>query len=221
MARWSASCCWRDIDSGPLQIIVDDHAKDGSRVRHGHECLAHQILRTDGFEGCETVVTRQNHHQGLLDEKTVRQLWHTSFPPKKRGIDFSFRKAVREQWRVLTRYHHVDIRQFVAQDPQGFGHPLQFVSGQKSYGEAWLAGMSDPASSFGLPLQPAIAPSGRDRERFDPRTSARSRERGASAVGRLVRSQDHESADSSEGCDVCSLCSAATVRLPASATATK
>src|SRR5713101_2047795 len=48
----------------------------------------------------------------------------------------------------------------------------------------------------GLPPLPAIAPSEHDRERFDPQASSRSREHGASGVGRLVRSQDLESADS-------------------------
>src|SRR6266849_5426559 len=47
-----------------------------------------------------------------------------------------------------------------------------------------------------LPPPPAIAPSEHDRERFDPQASSRSREHGASVVGRLVRSQDLESADS-------------------------
>ena len=32
----------------------------------------------------------------------------------------------------VTRYRHVDVGQFVAQDPQGFRHPHQFVSGQKA-----------------------------------------------------------------------------------------
>src|ERR1700720_3850265 len=70
-------------------------------------------------------------------------------PSKKGCIDFSFRKAVRKQRRVLTRYHHVDVRQRVVQDLQDFGHPRQFVSGQKAHREAWLGGMSNPACSFG------------------------------------------------------------------------
>src|ERR1043166_1527591 len=94
------------------------------------------------------MVTRQDHHQGLLDEKTERQVWHSSFPSKKSCIDGPFQKCIREQRRVLTRYHHVDVRQFVVQDLQGFGHPRQFVSGQKAHREAWLGGMSDPACSF-------------------------------------------------------------------------
>src|SRR5713226_7942480 len=103
----------------------------------------------DGFERSEMVVTRQDHHQGLLDEKTERQVRQPSFPSKKSCIDCSLQKVIREPRRVLTRYHHVDVGQFVAQDPQGFGHPRQFVSGQKAHGEAWLGGMSDPACSFG------------------------------------------------------------------------
>src|SRR5438445_5175915 len=95
------------------------------------------------------VVTRQDHHQGLLDEKTERQVWHPSFPSKKSGIDCSLQKCIREQRRVLTRNHHVDVREFVVQDLQGFGHPRQFVSGQKAHREAWLGGMSDAACSFG------------------------------------------------------------------------
>ena len=31
----------RDIDSGPLEVLVDDPAQYWGRVRHGHECLAH------------------------------------------------------------------------------------------------------------------------------------------------------------------------------------
>src|SRR6266446_2129434 len=52
-----------------------------------------------------------------------------------------------------------------------------------------------PGVQLRLPLQPAIAPSGRDRERLDPPVSVRCRERGASGVARLARSQDLESAD--------------------------
>src|ERR1700730_8108071 len=75
--------------------------------------------RTDGCERSEMVVTRQDHHQGLLDEKAERQVWHPSFPSKKSCIDCSLHKCTREQRRVLTRYHHVDVRQFVVQDLQG------------------------------------------------------------------------------------------------------
>src|SRR5882757_276955 len=78
----------RDIDPGALQVLLDDRPQHRSRIRHNHECLAHQILWTDGFERCETMITRQNHHQWLLDENTVRQLWHASFPPEKCHIDF-------------------------------------------------------------------------------------------------------------------------------------
>jgi hypothetical protein len=96
---------WRDIDSGPLQVIVDDHTQYRSRVRHGHECLAYEIPRTDCFERSETVVTGQDYHQGLFDEKTERQVWHPSFPSKKSCIDCSLQKCIREQRRVLTRNH--------------------------------------------------------------------------------------------------------------------
>src|SRR6202521_1539202 len=49
-----------------------------------------------------------------------------------------------------------------------------------------------------LPRLPAIAPSARDRERFDPRASTRFREPGASGVARLPRPQGLESADSTK-----------------------
>src|SRR6266403_1865645 len=51
-----------------------------------------------------------------------------------------------------------------------------------------------PCEPLRLPHLPAIAPSARDRERFDPRASTRFREHGASGVGLLVRSQDLGSA---------------------------
>jgi hypothetical protein len=38
-----------------------------------------------------------------------------------RCIDCSLQKGIREQRRVLTRNHHVDVREFVVQDLQGFG----------------------------------------------------------------------------------------------------
>src|SRR6266849_9454307 len=53
-----------------------------------------------------------------------------------------------------------------------------------------------PGEQLRLPRLPAIAPSERDRERFDPRASTRFREHGASGVGLLARSQDLESAGS-------------------------
>src|SRR5882724_9462656 len=55
-----------------------------------------------------------------------------------------------------------------------------------------------PGERLRLPRLPAIAPSARDRERFDPLASVRCRERGASGVGRLARSQDLESVDSTK-----------------------
>src|SRR5713226_1995039 len=55
-----------------------------------------------------------------------------------------------------------------------------------------------PGEQLRLPRLPAIAPSERDRERFDPRESTRFREHGASGVGRLARSQDLESVDSTK-----------------------
>src|SRR5438876_2483213 len=55
-----------------------------------------------------------------------------------------------------------------------------------------------PGVQLWLPLQPAIALSGRDRERLDPPVSVRCRERCASAVGRRPRLQDLESAGSTK-----------------------
>src|SRR5215469_239973 len=49
----------RDIDSGPLQVIIDDSPQYRSRVGHRHEGLAHQFAWTDGFERRERVVARQ------------------------------------------------------------------------------------------------------------------------------------------------------------------
>src|ERR1700757_744687 len=95
----------RYIDSGALQVLVDDRPQYRSRVRHNHECLAPQVLWTDSFERRETVITRQDHHQWLLDKNTVSQLWHTSLPSEKGHIDFSFRQAVRKQRGVLARDH--------------------------------------------------------------------------------------------------------------------
>src|SRR5258708_40314848 len=98
------------------------------------------------------VVTRKDHHQRFLHEKTERQPWHPFFPSKKSCIDFSLRKTVRKQRGVLTRYHHVDVREFIAQDPHGLGHPRQFVAGQKTHCEARLAGSNRPACSSRRPL---------------------------------------------------------------------
>src|SRR5258708_28915015 len=53
-----------------------------------------------------------------------------------------------------------------------------------------------PHVQLRLPLQPAIAPRGRDRGRLDPPVSGRYRELFASRVGRPPRPQDLESADS-------------------------
>src|SRR5271156_3293634 len=123
---------WFNIDSGSLQVLINDGTQYRSRVRNNHECLACEIPRTDGLERSETVVARQDHHEGLLHQEAERQSWHPLFPPKKSCIDFSLRQAVREARRVLTRYHHVDVRQLIAQDPQSFRHPGPFVSGEKT-----------------------------------------------------------------------------------------
>src|ERR1700676_3442477 len=51
-----------------------------------------------------------------------------------------------------------------------------------------------PGVQLRLPLQPALAPSGRDREKLRPPVSVRCRERGVSRAARLPRPQDLESA---------------------------
>jgi len=61
---------WRDIDSGPLQVIVENHTRTGAVS----DTVTNVSPRTDGFAHSETVVTRQDHHQGLLDEKPARQV---------------------------------------------------------------------------------------------------------------------------------------------------
>jgi len=77
---------WRDTDSAPLQVIVDDSAQYGSScVRHRDKCLVHQVRRADCFERSETVVAGQEHKQGLLDEKTERQLRENKIRNNKSG----------------------------------------------------------------------------------------------------------------------------------------
>jgi len=95
------------------------------------------------------VVTRQHHHQGFLDEETERQLRHPLFPSKESGIHGSLYKGIRELWRVLTRDHHVDVRQCIPQDLKRFWHPRRFVVRQKAHNEARLGRVSDPARSIG------------------------------------------------------------------------
>src|SRR3984957_8684138 len=55
-----------------------------------------------------------------------------------------------------------------------------------------------PGVQLRLPLQPAIAPRGRDRGRLDPPVLVRCREPFASGAGRPPRPQDLESADSTK-----------------------
>src|SRR6202021_4235004 len=108
-------------------------------------------------------------------EKAERQARRASFPAKKSGIDLSLRQAVGKEGRILTGYHHVNVGQLVAQDAQGFGHPGQFVSGEKAQREAWLGGTSGAASSFGCGCNLREHPAGviekgpTSRRRFAPR----------------------------------------------------
>src|SRR5229473_5051871 len=67
-----------------------------------------------------------------------------------------------------------------------------------------------PGVQLLLPLQPAIALSGRDRERLDPPVSSRRRELFASGVECPPRPQDLESADSTKA----ATCAAFAVLLP-------
>src|SRR5713226_5697331 len=71
---------------------------------------------------------------------------------RKAASIFPCERAFASSGEYLTRYHHVDVREFVVQDPQGFGHPGQFVPGQKAQREAWLGGMSDQAGSLACRL---------------------------------------------------------------------
>jgi len=51
----------------------------------------------------------KTYNQGLLGEKTERQVRHPGFPPKKSRVHRSLHKGIRELRRVLTRYHYVDV----------------------------------------------------------------------------------------------------------------
>src|SRR6266481_9044659 len=55
---------------------------------------------------------------------------------RKAASTVPFKKDIRERWRVLTRNRHVDVRQFFAQNSEGFGHPGQFVVRQETHHEA-------------------------------------------------------------------------------------
>ena len=54
----------------------------------------------------------------------------------------------------MSRYHHVDVRQLVAQHVRGFGHRREFVPGQRVHGEARPGGMTDSACRF--PCRPHL-----------------------------------------------------------------
>jgi hypothetical protein len=68
---------------------------------------------------------------------------------RKAASIFPFERPSASNGGILTRYHHVNVRQLVAQDPQGFRHPGQFVSSQKAHREARLGGMNSSPRSFG------------------------------------------------------------------------
>jgi len=91
------------------------------------------------------VVAGQKRQQRFVDEMTERQLREPFFPSKERRVNGSFHKGIRERWRVLTRYHYLDVRQFIAQDSEGFWHPRQFVVRKETHDEPRLCWMSDPA----------------------------------------------------------------------------
>ena len=74
--------------------------------------------------------------------------------PKKSRIDFSLHNGIGELRRGLTRYHHVDVGQFVAQDPQtASGIHVNSCPVRKPIEKHGFR-MSDSASSSGCCFSP-------------------------------------------------------------------
>src|ERR1700731_2394066 len=157
---------WRDIDSRSLQVIVEDRTKYRSSMRHNHEWFACQILRTDRFKRGETVVTRQDHHQRLLHEKTERQVWHRLF-------------LSRGPQQVEGNIDSISLRQCSAARRAGYARlrastSIRVRSESPSRSRAWRD--ERPGEQLRPPRQPAIELRARDRERLAPPVSTRRHE---------------------------------------------
>jgi hypothetical protein len=123
-----------DTDSGPLQVIVDDHTQDRSRVRHGHKCLAYEILGLMALSAARRWSLGKTTTKGSLTRRRNAKSGSPRSLRRKAASTFPCKRAFASSGEVLTRHHHVDIGQFVAQDLQGSGdnvlHPFSRLNFQ-------------------------------------------------------------------------------------------
>ena len=166
------------------------------------------------------MVAGQEHEEWLFAQELELQALRLFVRPEKRHVDFSTKQRLSELRRRGAVNDKLCFVQLIAQNSQDFREPFDFITGQEAHDESGLGGSGGPPRRLG--------------RRFDLRQYQRvwPRKTRPAAVSSMPRGPRiihwTSSFDSrsricrlSEGCAVWSRFSAAWVKLPSSATATK
>src|SRR5437879_2595417 len=137
-----------DVNTGPPQVIVDDLPRYRSRVRHGDEGLAHDVLWIDHLVRSEAVIAWQHDDEGFRCDDLEHQISCPCFSSEERHVELASDKSIREVGRILAGDGDLDIGELVPKEPDHFREPVDLLSGQEAQREQWLGGLSGASCRF-------------------------------------------------------------------------
>src|SRR3989454_4900447 len=137
-----------DVNAGAPQVLVNDLSPNGSRVRHGNECLAHHVMWIDRLIRSEAVIAWQHHDERFRGDEFEYQIGRPYFSSEERHVELAPDKSIREVGRILARDGDLDIGEFVPKKPDRFGEPVDLLSGQEAQRERQFGGLSSASCRF-------------------------------------------------------------------------
>src|SRR2546425_3457736 len=137
-----------DVNAGAPQVIVNDLSPHGSRVRHGNECLAHDVMWIDRLVRSEAVIAWQHHDERFRSDEFEYQIGRPYFSSEERHVELAPDQSIREVGRILARDGDLDTGEFVPKKPDRFREPVDLLSGQEAQRERRLGGLRGAPCRF-------------------------------------------------------------------------
>ena len=86
----------------------------------------------------EGMIGRQEYLERFFHKRPVLQVAASIFPAQKRHINSTMQQSLGKLRRVLSRNHHMNIRQFITKKLQRFRKPRSVVPDHKTQSKRWL-----------------------------------------------------------------------------------
>src|SRR5207249_1997233 len=119
-----------------------------SRVRHGDEGLAHDVLWIDHLVRSEAVIAWQHDDEGFRCDDLEHQISCPCFSSEERHVELASDKSICEIGRILAGDGDLDIGELVPKEPDRFREPVDLLSCQEAQRERSLGGLSGAPCRF-------------------------------------------------------------------------